>query len=86
MISISETRDCKVIETPGWTLQIMEDGIRLLPPAAWLLELMELIESKTISHAAAKTVLETWQRETMAKIGCGMDRLRNMGAFVSHNA
>ena len=78
-VRVSEVCGCKVIESPGWTMHVLKDGIRLLPPPAWLLELLELVESKTINHAAAKVVIETWQQDTRRRIGVGIEKLRNLG-------
>lgn len=76
-----EAGGCLVIETPGWTMHIENDGIRLLPPEAWLHELEELVSRKTINHAAAKVVIETWQQDTMRRIGVGIEKLRDLGCL-----
>ncbi|MEK6897427.1 MAG: hypothetical protein AABW93_02770 [Nanoarchaeota archaeon] len=76
-IKISQIGDCKVIETSGWILHFLKNGsFRLLPPAIWILELVDLIENKTISHSSAKNVIEIWQIETLKRINNGINKLK----------
>lgn len=66
-------------------MHIRKDGIRLLPPPRWLFELVELVENKTINHAAAKVVIETWKQDTLRRIGVGLEKLRNLGELNPPN-
>lgn len=76
-IKIYQIGDCKIVETPGWILHFFKDeSFILLPPPNWLLELVDLLENKIISHNSAKIVLETWMIETLKRISKGMSELQ----------
>ena len=76
-IKIYRKHDCKIVETTGWTLHLLKNGnFRLLPPIKWLLELVDLIENKTINHNSAKIVIEAWRSETLERINKGINELQ----------
>jgi Asp-tRNA(Asn)/Glu-tRNA(Gln) amidotransferase B subunit len=78
-VRVEKRADCLIIECSAWIIHSYPDGIRLLPPPKWLHELMDLIETKTISATAAKIVFETWQKEIIQRLNIGIDRLKNLG-------
>jgi predicted alpha/beta hydrolase family esterase len=61
----------KTITSPHWTIVLHGDKFQLLPPVAWTVKLVRLIEDGTVSFGNSKEVCEVWRNRVLTALTKG---------------